>query len=74
MVQGKFTPNLGEWNWMGCKEKKDKESAQTTNKLCVKKRRKRKQSKKMCADVIRSKANESEKLVSKLIVLKRSLG
>ena len=48
MVQGKFTPNLGEWNWLGCKEK-DKASTHTTNKLCVKKKkRKRKQSKKMC--------------------------
>ena len=35
---------------------------------------KKKQSKKICAGVIRSKANESEKLVSKLIVLNRSLG
>ena len=55
---------------MGCKEK-DKASAHTKNKLSVKKK---KQSKNMCAGVIRSKANESEKLVSKLIVLKRSLG
>ena len=53
---------------MGCKER-DKALAHTIHKLCVKK----KQSKKMCAGVIRSKANESEKLVSKLIVLKRSL-
>ena len=37
-------------------------------------KKKKKQSKKMCVDVIRSKANESEKLVSMLIVLKRSLG
>jgi len=37
-------------------------------------KKKRKKSKKMCADVIKLKANGSEKLVSKLIVLKRPLG
>ena len=55
---------------MGCKER-DKASAHTTNKLYVKKKE---QSKKICVVVIRSKANESEKLVSKPIVLKRPLG
>ena len=60
MVQGKFTPNLGEWNLLGCKEK-DKASAHTTHKLCVKKKKKEKYD-----DVTRSKANESEKLMSKL--------
>ena len=60
MVQGKFTPNLGEWNCLGCKEK-DKASTHTTNKLCVKKKKRIK-----CVDVTRSKANESEKLMSKL--------
>ena len=57
MVQGKFTPNLGEWSWLGCKEK-GKTSAHTINKLCVKKKREdEKKSKKMCVIVIRSKAN-----------------
>ena len=54
---------------MGWKEK-DKASTYTTDKLSVKK----KAIKEMCAGVIRSKANESEKLVNKLIVLKISLG
>ena len=54
---------------MGCKEK-GKASTHTTNKLYVKKKE---QSKKICVVVIRSKANESEKLVSKLIVLKDHL-
>ena len=53
---------------MGCKER-DKTSVHTTHKMCVKKRRREK-----CANVTRSKENESEKLVSKPIVLKRPLG
>jgi len=69
MVQGKFTPNLGEWSILGCRVK-GKASTHTTNKLYVKKK---KQPKKMCCyNKVRSKWNE--KLVSKLIVLKRSLG
>ena len=44
---------------MGCKER-DKASAHATHKLCVKKKKEK------CTDVTRSKANESEKLVSKL--------
>ena len=40
MVQGKFTPNLGEWSWLGCKVK-GKASAHTTIKLYVKKKKKR---------------------------------
>ena len=60
---------------MGCKEKKKIKHQHTQQISCVlKKERKKKQSKKMCVDVIRSKANGSEKLVSKLIVLKRPLG
>ena len=59
---------------MGCKEKKKIKHQHTQQISCVLKKRKRKQSKKMCADVIRSKANGSEKLVSKLSVLKRPLG
>ena len=55
---------------MGCKER-EKASVHTTNKLYVKKIKRKKRIK--CADVTRSKANESEKLVSKLIVLKDHL-
>jgi len=55
-------------------EKKIKHQHTQQISCVLKKRRKRKKSKKMCADVIRSKTNESEKLVSKLTVLKRSLG
>ena len=47
---------------MGCKER-DKASTRTTNKLCVKKkgrRKKKKAIKEMCADVISSKASKSE--------------
>jgi len=54
---------------LGCKEK-EKASAHTTNKLYAKKREKKRIK---CADVTRSKANESKKLVSKLSVLKRPL-
>ena len=55
---------------MGCKER-EKASTHTTHKLYVKK----KENKRIkCVDVTRSKANESEKLVSKPIVLKRPLG
>ena len=54
---------------MGCKER-DNASAHTMHKLSVKKKKKEEK----CADVTRSKANESEKLASKLIVLKRPLG
>jgi len=46
---------------LGCKER-DKASAHTTNKLCVKK----KKEKEKCVDVTRSKENEIEKLVSYL--------
>ena len=35
MVQGKFTLNLGEWSWLGCRVK-GKASAHSTNKLYVK--------------------------------------
>ena len=38
MVQGKFTPNLGEWSWLGCKVK-GRASAHTINKLYVEKKR-----------------------------------
>ena len=44
---------------MGCKER-EKVSVHTIHKLYVKKKRIK------CADVTRSKANESEKLLSKL--------
>jgi len=55
---------------LGCKER-DKASIHTTHKLSVKKKKNKEEK---CADVARSKANESEKLVSKPIVLKRPLG
>jgi len=53
---------------LGCKER-DKASTHTTHKLSIKKKKEEK-----CADVTRSKANGSEKLVSKPIVLKIPLG
>ena len=56
--------------------KKEIKHQHTQHISCVlkKEEKKAKKKKEKCADVIRSKANESEKLVSKLIVLKRSLG
>ena len=57
------------------KKEGEKASTHTTNKLYVKKKRKEEEKKRIkCADVTRSKANKSKKLVSKLSVLKRPLG
>ena len=47
MVQGKFNPNLGQWNCLGCKEK-DKASAHITNKLCVKKKEEKEINQRKC--------------------------
>ena len=60
MVQGKFTPNLGEWNEEGCKEK-GKASAHITNKLYVKK--KREKNKLCCYNKVKRKlrGKDSEK-------------
>jgi len=45
---------------MGCKEKKEIKHQHTQQISCMLKKKERKQSKKMSADVIRSKANGSK--------------
>ena len=42
--------------------------------MLKKKKKERKNKEEKCVDITRSKANESEKLVSKPIILKRPLG